>query len=381
MEQLIREANRLSEHGLHNEAEAMLRNALILNTDNRNLNKALLLLLIEVGNYEEAQKITEKLKNLDLPSPPPIVEENPAPIDRIAVKPGQTSQTQDELDLDFKYAESIEQKELQLSREADPGEISGLNLTPDQAAPVNDPPVERPIDVSTLAESVADYYDEAGEEADEQVNEEADLFTKEASRPKELDRANLEEEADSSLDEEYALEISEELNGREELSTITSRETREGRALQVASEICFEFDLDSDFCDLLSSIFLHYGWSATQRKLRDLLEQEVELKELALAFEIRQLWASNIEFHERISYDGRDQRYITLPWRLAVEFVRIYHSYPQIEEIEGYLEDIYVEWDRRSSLHRKFNSFYAMVKDIIENCDGPEPPAITEYMR
>ena len=62
MDQLIREANRLSEHGLHNEAEAMLRNALILNPENRDLNKALLLLLIEVGNYKEAQKITEKLK-------------------------------------------------------------------------------------------------------------------------------------------------------------------------------------------------------------------------------------------------------------------------------------------------------------------------------
>ena len=149
----------------------------------------------------------------------------------------------------------------------------------------------------------------------------------------------------------------------------------------MASEICFELDLDNDYCDLLSSIFLHYGWGSTQRRLRDLLEQDVELKELALAFEIRQLWASNIEFHECISYDGREQRYITLPWRLAVEFVRIYHSYPQIEEIEGYLEDVYVEWDRRTSLHRKFNSFYAMVKDIIENCDGPEPPAITEYTR
>lgn len=381
MDQLIREANRLSEHGLHNEAEAMLRNALILNPEDRDLNKALLLLLIEVGNYKEAQKITEKLENLGLPLPPPRVEENSTHIDRIAVRPGRTSQTQDELDLDFKYAESIEQKELQLSREADPGEISGLNLTLDQAVPASDPPVERPIDVSALAESVADYYDEAGEEANEQANEEAVLFTTEASRSKELARANFEKEADSSFDEEYALEISEELNGRKELSTITSRETREGRALQVASEICFEFDLDNDYCDLLSSIFLHYGWSATKPRIRDLLEQEVELKELALAFEIRQLWASNIEFHECISYDGRDQRYITLPWRLAVEFVRIYHSYPQIEEIEGYLEDIYVEWDRRPSLHRKFNSFYAMVKDIIENSDGPEPPAITEYMR
>lgn len=383
MDQLIREAGRLSESGLHTEAEAMIRNALILNSDNRDLLKALLRVLVEASRYEKIHEVTNKLKELE--SIKNSESEKPTlKFDNQSAEPiAKSVNLQNELDLDFKYAESVEQKELRLTLTTEPEELADLESISSNADESEKPVVQRPIDVSSLAESVASYYDEDEDDGEilDDENEQSEPLSRREKLRKLLDEPKVDTDLVSSLDEEYALELAEEQRGRKELSAIPNRETREGRALQVASELCFEFDLDNDYCDLLASIFLHYGWSTTKSRLRDLLEQDIELKELALAFEIRQLWASNIVFHECITYDGRDQRYVAFPWRLAVEFVRIYHSYPQIEEIEGYLEDVYSEWDRRPSLHRKFSSFYALIKDIVEDCDGPEPPAITDYMR
>lgn len=379
MNQLIREANRLASAGLTEQAENLLKNALILNQTNEELLKALLLLLIQSSKYDEAATLTKTLKELsNEESQQEVVAKALDPIPS-QLRP-QHLQIQDELDIDFDYAEKLEHDQLGTKSEEEPNELGENHESSPTPSTQDDSPADRGIDVNGLADSVAEFYDEA-QDAEEQEEDYSALLAKEAQRQRHLEELRVAQDDDYQLDEEYALEITEELRSREELSALPNKETREGRALQVASELCFEFDLDDDFADLLTEIFLHYGWSSTQRKLRDLLEDDLEVRELALAFEIRQIWARNVEFHESVTYDGRAQRYIALPWKTAVEFVRAYHAYPQIEEVEGYLEDAYVEWDRRETLRRRFNSFYLLIADIIENCDGLEPPAITDYMR
>lgn len=147
---------------------------------------------------------------------------------------------------------------------------------------------------------------------------------------------------------------------REELQHDLLEETgvsRADRALQHALALGQQYGWGDEGIELLASIFETYSWSSTKRSLQRELERGLEVEELRLAFELRSIWQQYQEFSLSL---GRFP-YANLSWPLALAIVRSYNSYPEVDEIEIFLVELFSEWTGDRSLTGVYTSFYAYV--------------------
>lgn len=130
------------------------------------------------------------------------------------------------------------------------------------------------------------------------------------------------------------------------------------RARQMALQLGGEYQWDDFGIKLLTKIFYRYWWSATQRSLRRELEGGLVPIELELAEQAREIWYRYPEFSEAYKNSGEVvYKYPYLPWPSALALIRSFGSYPNIEEVEKLLLDIYEHWRGKNFLMQRFVSF------------------------
>jgi hypothetical protein len=354
MEQILTETKRLADAGHFSQAEALLRASLVLNDENPDLLKVLAQILIQTNQYEALAEIAKKLRSLE--------EKNPDIESRNELLPEnhEESALEEKHSSNFDYATNLESEELfddlsnNLLSNIDSHKSTQDIYYKDESHP------ERAIDINSISESFE--YDQLDDEASDEDLADEDEFS---SNP--------------GPDEDFAIPIDDDAPSRRELSHIPNITSRKARAHQIALKIVNEFELSLKAVELLQTIFYNHWWSKTQTVIRGLLESGATEKELSLAYEVRKLWALKSEFHEVIWRNEVIREYKSLPWVTCLDLVRAYQSYPQIEEIEGYLDEAYQEWGSRASLQREFNSFLGMVQDILENYQGEEPPSMSDF--
>jgi hypothetical protein len=187
----------------------------------------------------------------------------------------------------------------------------------------------------------------------------------------------------AEVDQEYAEDAFSESPTPAELEEIPDAKSVRERAREVALELIYEYGLGAEYTAVLTKIFSEFWWSRCKTSMREQLENAVSAKTLDMARSLRELWAVHPEYHENISEYLRSYAYESLPWRMAVRLVDAYRQYPQFEEVEGFLDFCYGEWDSRPSLQRQFPSFYSMIKNVVERseADGVDPPDVAGLFR
>jgi hypothetical protein len=133
--------------------------------------------------------------------------------------------------------------------------------------------------------------------------------------------------------------------------------SRADRALQHALELGQQYGWGDAGVNLLASIFETYSWSSTKRSLQRELERGLEIEELRLACELREVWQRYQEF----SLSSGRFPYANLSWPLALAIVRSYSAYPEVEEVEIFLVEMFVEWSGDRFLTDVYPAFYAYV--------------------
>jgi hypothetical protein len=137
-----------------------------------------------------------------------------------------------------------------------------------------------------------------------------------------------------------------------------SKLSRFERARQIALQLGSEYEWDESGVQLLTKIFFRYWWGATQNSLRRELAAGLTPVELALAEQAREIWYQYPEFSEEYIYSGEVvYKYHHLPWPSALALIRNFGGYPDIEEVEKLLIDIYEHWRESPSIMKKFVSF------------------------
>jgi hypothetical protein len=349
MEQLLNEAKRLTDAGYLSQAESLIRASLVLNNENPELLKALAQILIQSNQYEAAAEIAQILATLKEKSIEIEVE------DELAQDENLDSIVKKNLNIDFDYAVKLEREELSNNLLSD---IESYKPRQDIYYSDESQP-ERTVDITSISDAFED---------DEDIVDDVDELSDD-------DQFSV----DDLADEAYALPIDDDAPSRRELTHIPNIESRKARAHQIALKIANDYEFTLSGVELLQTIFFNHWWSKTQTVIRSLLDSGATEKELSLAYEVRKLWTYKSEFHEVIWGSERVREYKSLPWATCLDLVCAYHSYPQIEEIEGYLDEAYQEWAARSSLQKQFNSFFGMVQEILENCHGEEPPSMSDF--
>lgn len=207
-----------------------------------------------------------------------------------------------------------------------------------------------------------DYAALVDEDDDESDEQELFLFLEEPSESSPQQSGHQQDDQSSpewlhSLDDLYEFEDEPE---RPELQQdLLESETiaRSERALQHAIDLGQRYNWDEDGIRLLAEIFTTYWWVSTKRSMQRELERGLEVEELRLAYGLREIWRKYQEF--ALSYQRFP--YSSLSWPLALAIVRSYGSYPEVEEMEMFLIQLFLEWSDSRSLGRHYPSFYAYV--------------------
>ena len=171
-------------------------------------------------------------------------------------------------------------------------------------------------------------------------------------------------------------EFEETPSGIEEQEVQTEgRLTREQRARQVAIEVGRPFGWDGKGMDLLTDVFIRYGWSATRKSIQRELENDLMPEELRLAAALREIWEEGGTYSEAfIGYtDTRYTIYHALSWPMALSLVRLFGGVPDLAEIEVYISNKFEHWRHDWRLHRQFPVFLSYLYHCVAtHCDGIE---------
>ena len=160
------------------------------------------------------------------------------------------------------------------------------------------------------------------------------------------------------------------------------RISREGRALQKATELAEMYGWDERGRELLAIVFNKYFWNSAKGAMKRELEKGMTPDELELALGLRDFWKERTEFSIDFSYRRRDAwsasdtsraTYRILSWPAALRLIRLANTIPDQVEIEALLDELYMEWYSSSSLQRRYPSFrvylYRWIDSISDRSD------------
>ena len=155
------------------------------------------------------------------------------------------------------------------------------------------------------------------------------------------------------------------------------RLTRERRARQVAIDVGQPFDWDHQDIEVLTEVFVQYGWSAARQSIEKLLGDGISPDELRLVMAVRELWQESgvfpyacIDFARHGAGDGM------ISWSNALALVRLFSGIPDLSEIGCYLESRFENWRNDTMIHRQFPVFSAYLNHCISS---PEEDADASY--
>jgi len=311
-----------------------------------------------------------------LEQPPPLIEQTDS-INRARFRPIHTALDQRKLDLDDMLPIS---RQADYRREARAGQSEPTFDQPESE--LEDLlPIDRQLDQDTDRYSTGVDVDKLAGEISEGVDD--DYPWSEDSDQEEDLESDITQRAPTEFDQEYAEDAFSESPSPEELRAIPDAKTTRERAQEVALGLVSEYRLSAEYGPVLTRIFTEYWWGRCKTSMREQLELAVSAKVLDMAREVRELWAEHPEYHQNVFNHCRYYGYESLPWRLAIRLVDAYRQYPQFEEIVGFLEFWYGEWDTRYSLQRQFSSYYLLIKYIVERSesDGVDPSDISDLFR
>lgn len=151
------------------------------------------------------------------------------------------------------------------------------------------------------------------------------------------------------------------------------RLSREQRARQVAMEIAQHYQWAGGGVDLLTEVFLRYGWSATRTSIERALESDMTPEELRLVMAVRELWQDSGIFSEAcvgFLHNPNIPGFGVLSWPMALALVRRFAGLPDLCEIEDYLQRRFDEWLHSPRLHRRFPAFGGYLCDCVQDSQG-----------
>ena len=151
------------------------------------------------------------------------------------------------------------------------------------------------------------------------------------------------------------------------------RLSRKQRANQIAIEIGQRVDWDAAGIDLLSEVFLRYGWSATRASIERALESEMTPEELRLTMAVREMWQDSGIFSEAcvgFAHHHGIPGFGALSWPMALALVRRFDGLPDLCEIEDYIQLRFDEWIQSTRLHRRFPAFGGYLCECVQDDQG-----------
>jgi len=168
--------------------------------------------------------------------------------------------------------------------------------------------------------------------------------------------------------DEFALNADDfdEAPTREDFAEVQTagRLTRRQRAKQQAIKLGEEFDWDEEGIALLTEVFDRYWWSQAKESMRRELQAGMRPEELALALELRDIWAGHPEFAmdfsrltENTLFSPTSAVYRNLSWPMALRLVRSTEGYPDVDCLEQFLCELFDEWYTHHTQLRRFKSF------------------------
>lgn len=128
--------------------------------------------------------------------------------------------------------------------------------------------------------------------------------------------------------------------------------TRKQRAMQEAIKLGMRFGWGEEGIEYLADVFERHGWSRSKVVIERELEAGLLPDELRLAFAARDIWRGYPEF----AVSTGNFPYFMPSWTLALKIVRSFRSYPDVDEIEMFLVDVFVEWSDTPALMTGFES-------------------------
>ncbi len=210
--------------------------------------------------------------------------------------------------------------------------------------------------------------------------QETDLFDSDEYQEIEVDQP---EDSFRDLDDDYAAYVfdpEDAFDGDffevgERVDETLDRISREERALQKAAELIDSADWPHHFLVLVQQIFIMSGWGATRIALEREVEKGLSPDELVLAAHIKVIWAENDIYWISFDKTGSSRlSYYALSWPTALLIVRSFESLPQIEELEIFLEQIFVSWYESKTLRRAFKAFSRYLWFRFSKLQGALPP-------
>jgi len=140
-------------------------------------------------------------------------------------------------------------------------------------------------------------------------------------------------------------------------------------AEQKAATLAAEFNDRDGLKEVLSEIFMDGCHGQTVKAVRRLLNQGASSDALWLAWQTRLVWRSYPEFSS-----GKKQ---SLSWNTAFRIANSFSGYPEIEEIELLLLELYGIWETKSVINRGYIWFQAFINDLFqrssEDCWNQHP--------
>lgn len=150
--------------------------------------------------------------------------------------------------------------------------------------------------------------------------------------------------------------------------------SREDCALQKAAELIGKANWSISTLPLVQQIFVMSGWGPTRLALEREIEKGLTPEELILAAHIKVIWAENDIYWIAFDKTGSSRlSYYVLSWPTALLIVRSFESLPQVEEIEVFLENLFVSWYENNTLRRAFKAFARYLWFRFANLEGCLP--------
>lgn len=171
---------------------------------------------------------------------------------------------------------------------------------------------------------------------------------------------------DAGLFEDDLYEV-DEAPTREELQDLVAVDgviPRHRRARQAAVEVAAEHDLGPDGLELLAEIFERHGWASSRRAVERELALGCTPEELRCAHDLRCTWEESAEYG--IAAVGYNHPF--LAWPLALQIVRAFRGYPDLDEMVEFLDEALTEWKSHHATGR-------------EQYQRLEYPAFRDYVR
>ena len=113
--------------------------------------------------------------------------------------------------------------------------------------------------------------------------------------------------------------------------------TDDERVTQIAAQFIEDHDWPITALPILEEIFQHLGWAATKTALEEMVNNGMNVQELKIAYHIRCIWESSEKYTQ-------SSRWKTFSWPMALLIIRSFQNYPQLEEVEVFIERLYDRW-------------------------------------